>query len=92
MLHPASEKKTRTASETPECPFLSPTNSACTHILNLVHAKIQLPASLYTETLWNSVLEGVMTKPHVHQQLLRSTYSINTLHGSHANISLAPAH
>lgn len=28
--------------------------------------------------LWNIILEGVMTKPHVLQQLLRSTYSINT--------------
>lgn len=92
MLHPASEKKTRTASETAERPFLSPTNSSRTHTLNLVHAKIQLPANLYTETLWNIILEGVMTKPHAHQQLLRSTYSINTLHGKHANISSASAY
>lgn len=42
-----------------------------TLILNLLHAKTQLLAKLYTETLWNIILEGVMTKPHVHQQLLR---------------------
>jgi len=90
MLHPAGEK-TRTASQTPECAFLSPANSSRTHILNLVQAKIQLPDNLYTETLWSIILKGVMTKPHVHQQLLRSTDSINTLDGNRANISSAPA-
>lgn len=76
MLHPAGEKKTRTASETPRCPFLSCKQLLDTHFK--FSAKIQLPANLYTEMLWNIVLEGVMTKPHVLQQLLRSTYSINT--------------
>lgn len=76
MLHPAGEKKTRTASEIPRCPFPS-----CKQLLNThfkFSAKIQLLANLYTEMLWNIIPEGVMTKPHVHQQLLRSTYSINT--------------
>lgn len=76
MLHPAAEKKTRTVSEIPRCPFLS-----CKQLLDAhfkFSAKTQLPANPYTEMLWNIILEGVMTKPHVHQQLLRSTYSINT--------------
>ena len=91
MLHLPERRKPEQLLKYPNVLF-SPTNSSYTHILNLVHAKIQLPANLYTETLRNIILEGVMTKPHVHQQLLRSTYSINTLHGNHANISSAPAH
>lgn len=76
MLHPAGEKKTRTASEISRSPFLSCKQLLDTHFK--FSAKIQLSANLYTEMLWNIILEGVMTKPYVHQQLLRSTYSINT--------------
>lgn len=86
MLYPAGEKKTRTASEIPRCPFPSCKQLLDTHFK--FSAKIQLPANLYTEMLWNIILEGVMTKPAAPEIYLLYKY----LHGNHANVSSAPAH